>query len=54
MKNKENESVGQLFYLQKCTLSKMKCAFCVVVGYIKDRVEVESIILLMVSTKLSN
>lgn len=25
MKNKENESVGYLFYLQKCLLLKMTC-----------------------------
>lgn len=39
MKNKENESVGHLFYLQKCMLLKMKCALCIVGAYLKDRVK---------------
>lgn len=54
MKNKENESVGHLFYLPKCMLLKMKGALCLVGECMKDRVkEVEAMILSMVSTKLS-
>lgn len=39
MKNKENESVGHLFYLQKCMLLKMNYAFCVVGASQKDGAE---------------
>lgn len=55
MKNKENESVGHLFYLPKCMLLGMKCALCILSDDMKDRVkEVAAFILLNVSTKLDN
>ena len=54
MKNKENESVGHLFYVQKCVLLQTEGALCVVGESKKDRVEeAEAGILWMVSTKLS-
>lgn len=36
MKNKENESVGHLFYLKKCMLLKMNYAVCVLGAHRRD------------------